>query len=222
MFETCLEKFGKSARLRHRLPSNVEAFEHVAKVFLEAQGYAVSTNVKFFIRRRTKKQAYEEYQEHGYEVDLVAARADELLLGSVKSFFGSFGLSRQFFRELANDSKKDWWVTNKLFNEPEVQAGVLAGAAERFRYVPAQIFLGLFVGKFKSGDEDAIRAHLTRMRFGGGAVRLFDLHTIMSGVVAEAKRKTYRDDPVIVALKCLDELGWIAPDTSERHTAAIR
>lgn len=153
----------------------MEAFEHVAKVLLEAQGYAVSTNVKFFIRRRTRKQAYEEYQEHSYEVDLVAARADELLLGSVKSFFGSFGLSRHFFRPLADETKKDWWMTNKLFNEPEVQAGVLAGAADRFRFARVQIFLGLFVGKFKSGDEGDIRAHLTQMRFGGGGVRLFDL-----------------------------------------------
>ena len=196
----------------------MEAFEHVAKVYLESRGYAVSTNVKFPVRRRTKKQAYEEYQEHGYEVDLVAARADELLLGSVKSYFGSFGLSRQFFRDIADESKRNWWENNKLFNEPEVQAGILSGAAERFGYPPAHIFLGLFVGKFKSGDEADIRAHLEQLRFGGGAVRLFDLPTIMSGVVSEAKRKTYRDDPVIVALKCLDELGWIAPPDHEGQT----
>jgi hypothetical protein len=196
----------------------MEAFEHVARVFLETQGYAVSTNVKFPVRRRTKKRAYEEYQEHGYEVDLVAARADELLLGSVKSYFGSFGLSRQFFRELSDESKKKWWESNKLFNEPEVQAGVLSGAAERFSYPSASIFLGLFVGKFKPGDEADIRAHLGQLRFGGGAVRLFDLPTIMRGVMTETKRKTYRDDPVIVALKCLDELGWIAPTVPQEHT----
>jgi hypothetical protein len=188
----------------------MEAFEHVAKVFLESRGYAVSTNVKFPVRRRTKKLAYEEYQEHGYEVDLIAARVDELLLGSVKSFFGSFGLSKQFFREIADESKKKCWESNKLFNEPEVQAGVLSGAAERFGYSSDRIFLGLFVGKFKSGEKADICAHIGEMRFGGGAVRMFDLPTIMSGVLTEAKRKTYRDDPVIVALKCLDELGWIA------------
>jgi hypothetical protein len=65
--------------------------------------------VKFPVRRRTKKQAYEEYQEHGYEVDLVSARADELLLGSVKYYFGSFRLSRQFFREIAGGSKRKLW-----------------------------------------------------------------------------------------------------------------
>ncbi len=196
----------------------MEAFEHVAKVFLESQGYAVSTNVKFPVRRRTKKLAYEEYQEHGYEVDLVAARADELLLGSVKSYFGSFGLSRQFFREIADGSKRKWWEHNKLFNEPEVQAGILSGAAERFGYSSDRIFLGLFVGKFKSGDEADIRAHLEQMRFGGGTVRLFDLRTIAAGVIAEAGKKTYRDDPVIVAVKCLLEMGWIAPTSQEGQT----
>ena len=190
----------------------MEAFEHVAKVFLESQGYAVSTNVKFPVRRRTRKQAYEEYQEHGYEVDLIAARSDELLLGSVKSFFGSFGLSRQFFREIAVPSGRKWWEHNKLFNEPEVQEGVLAGACERFRYPRNRVFLGMFVGKFKLGDEAAIREHLAQTCFGGGSARLYDLRAIMTGVVAEAERKTYRDDPVIVALKCLNELGWLCRD----------
>ena len=174
----------------------------------------ISTNVKFPVRRRTKKLAYEEYQEHGYEVDLVAARADELLLGSVKSYFGSFGLSRQFFREIADGSKRKWWEHNELFNEPEVQAGILSGAAERFGYPSARIFLGLFVGKFKSGDEANIRAHLEQMRFGGGAVRLFDLRTIAAGVIAEAGKKTYRDDPVIVAVKCMLESGLGQPTGS--------
>ncbi|MFL5826734.1 MAG: hypothetical protein ACJ76V_09445, partial [Thermoleophilaceae bacterium] len=33
-----------------------------------------------------------EMQTHGYEVDLVAARADRLVLATVKSFFGSRGV----------------------------------------------------------------------------------------------------------------------------------
>ena len=105
-----------------------------------------------------------------------------------------------------------------MFNEPEVQAGILSGAAQRFDYPQDKIFLGLFVGKFKSGDEADIRAHLGQMHFGGGPVRLFDLPMIMRGVLTEAKHKTYRDDPVIVALKCLDELGWIAPAVPQEHT----
>jgi len=33
----------------------MEAFEHVVKVFLEAKGYVVTSNVKFPVRRKTKK-----------------------------------------------------------------------------------------------------------------------------------------------------------------------
>lgn len=70
----------------------MESFEHVCKVALEqedeAEHFVVSTNVKFFVRRKTKKAAYDEYQEHGYEIDLVAARQGRLVLAEVKSFFG--------------------------------------------------------------------------------------------------------------------------------------
>jgi hypothetical protein len=40
----------------------------------------ITGNFKFFVRRKTRKAAYDEYQEHGYEVDLVAARGDQLVL----------------------------------------------------------------------------------------------------------------------------------------------
>jgi len=33
----------------------MEAFEHVVKVFLEAKDYVVTSNVKFPVRRKTKK-----------------------------------------------------------------------------------------------------------------------------------------------------------------------
>ena len=91
-------------------------------------------------------------------------------------------------------------------------SGVLAGASEQFGYPTGQISLGLFVGKFKPSDESAVRDHVAGLSFGGGPVRLFDLRTIMTGVVESAGRKTYRDDPIVVTLKCLQELGWLAPD----------
>lgn len=190
----------------------MEAFEHVAKVFLETQGYAVSTNVKFPVRRRTRKKAYAEYQVHGYEVDLVAAKAEELLLGSVKSFFGSQGVSRQHFKAIADPKGKRLWVENKLFNEPDVQEGVLSEAAKQFGYPQSRIFLGLFVGRFKPTDEDSIRKHLSRLKCGGGPVLIFDLQTILGGVVAAAKNDTYRDDPVIVVIKGLHKLKWLSTD----------
>lgn len=84
----------------------MEAFEHLVKVYLEAQGYVVTSNVKFPVKKKTKKTSYDEYQTHGYEIDIVAARNDSLLLGSVKSFFGSGGVSRQCFTGCADTSKK--------------------------------------------------------------------------------------------------------------------
>ena len=73
----------------------MESFEHLCKVALEAERFVVTGNVKFFVRRKTQKKAHAEYQEHGYEIDLVAARGDQLVLAEVKSYFGSRGVNRQ-------------------------------------------------------------------------------------------------------------------------------
>jgi len=94
----------------------VEAFEQVVKVFLEAKGYVVTSNVKFPVRRKTKKVKYDEYQTHGYEVDIVAARHDSLILGSVKSFFGSVGVNRQGFRGIADNSRRTDFRNYVIFN----------------------------------------------------------------------------------------------------------
>jgi len=40
----------------------------------------VSEAVKFRVKRRTAKTSHEETQTHGFEVDLVGARADRLVL----------------------------------------------------------------------------------------------------------------------------------------------
>ena len=70
----------------------MEAFESFVAISLEAERFVVSPAVKFPVRLPTRKQAYGEIQTHGYEVDLVAARADRLVLATVKSFFGSRGV----------------------------------------------------------------------------------------------------------------------------------
>ncbi len=75
----------------------MEAFEHIVKVYLETQGYTVSSNVKFPVPLLTNKRTRREVQTHGYEVDVVASRVNELVLGSVKSYLGSKGVNRQGF-----------------------------------------------------------------------------------------------------------------------------
>jgi hypothetical protein len=70
----------------------MEAFEAFVALALEEDGFIVSSSVKFRVRRRTRRASYEEVQEHGYEVDLVASRAEQLVLATVKSAFGSRGV----------------------------------------------------------------------------------------------------------------------------------
>ncbi len=67
----------------------MEGFEHLVKVALEAEQFIVSANLKFPVTMRTRKKDWEEEQTHGYEVDLVGARRNLLVLASVKSYFGS-------------------------------------------------------------------------------------------------------------------------------------
>jgi hypothetical protein len=70
----------------------VEAYESFVAVALAEEGFVVSEAAKFPVQLRTNKAAYDEYQTHGFEVDLVAARSDRLVLATVKSFFGSRGV----------------------------------------------------------------------------------------------------------------------------------
>ena len=102
----------------------MEGFEHVVKVALEAEHFIVSGNLKFPVRRPTRKAAYAEAQEHGYEIDLVGARAEKLVLASVKSFFGSAGVTAAGFRGLSKPPKPKLEQRYILFNEPNVQAGM--------------------------------------------------------------------------------------------------
>jgi hypothetical protein len=55
----------------------------------------VSEAVKFPVTRLTAKAIYAETQTHGFEVDLVGARHDKLVLATVKSFFGSRGVAAE-------------------------------------------------------------------------------------------------------------------------------
>lgn len=103
----------------------MESFEQVAKVFFEARGYVVTSNVKFPVRKQTRKAAYAEFQEHGYEIDLVGARAGSLVLASVKSYLGSTGVHPQGFKGLADETKTTHFNRFTLFNDADVRAQVM-------------------------------------------------------------------------------------------------
>ena len=73
----------------------MEAFESFVALALEAERLVVSEAIKFPVTRPVAKAARHEIQTHGYEVNLVGARADRLVLATVKSFFGSRGVASE-------------------------------------------------------------------------------------------------------------------------------
>ena len=185
----------------------MEAFEHIVKVFLETQGFVVTTNLKFPVRRKTRKRERDEYQEHGYEIDIVAARRDSLRLGFVKSYFGSRGVERQSFRGIADETKTSHLGQNRLINDRRLLSQVVAKAAAKFGYATKQVQVCYFVGHFNASDEQVVRDHLARIRIGAGGIKVYGLADITAPLIEAAKSKTYHNDPVLVTIKCLQSLG---------------
>ena len=74
------------------LEASWRCFEQFVAVAMESEGLIVSEAIKFPVKRLTARRDDDEWQTHGYEVDLVGARSDLLVLATVKSFFGSRGV----------------------------------------------------------------------------------------------------------------------------------
>ena len=202
----------------------MEAFESFVAVALEAEGFVVSEAVKFPVQLQTRKAAYEEMQTHGYEVDLVAARADRLVLATVKSFFGSQGVVADHVTgETSNDR---WRKLYALLNNKQIRGQVIRGATRRYGYSIAQVELRLYVGRFaaptKRTHEQRIRAWAARQRAGSGPIMVFGLDEVVGKVRAAAAHKQYRDNPVLVTLKVLQAADMLAADLPEEDTADHR
>jgi hypothetical protein len=183
----------------------VEAFEQFVALAMEAEGFVVSEALKFPVRRQTKKTAYPEFQLHGYEVDLVGARADRLVLASVKSFFGSTGVKAS---DIFGGGKNA--ALYKMLNEPDIRDGLVEGAAARFGYATDQVEMRFYVGKFQNTtSEHAVRAWADTQRVGGGPLRVFGAADVVGTVRKVAGSKTYRDNAVLATLKVLDATGQL-------------
>lgn len=201
----------------------MEAFEAFVAVALEDEGFVVSEAVKFPVAQQTGKAAYAETQIHGYEVDLVAARADRLVLATVKSFFGSRGVVGEHVTgQTSNVQARKLYA---LLNDPVIREGVVAGAAERFGYAPSQIHLRLYVGKFaaptKGTHEARIREWAAEQLIGGGPIEIIKLDKVVARVLAVAAHKQYRDNPVLVTLKVLQAADLLDLGFSPAHVASL-
>jgi hypothetical protein len=189
----------------------MEAFEGFVALALEDEGFVVSPAVKFAVRLRTEKAAYEELQTHGYEVDLVAARADRLILATVKSFFGSRGVVSEHVTGETKDRRLRKLYA--LLNDPAVRTEVVDSAAARYGYPPDHVELRLYVGRFaapqKGHHEAAIREWAAAQSVGAGPIGVFGLDEVVDRVRAVAAHKQYRDNPVLVTMKVLDAAGLL-------------
>lgn len=187
----------------------MEAYESFAALAMETEGLVVSEAVKFPVRRQTAKAAYSEFQTHGFEVDLVGARRDKLVLATVKSFFGSAGVQAH---EVMGERNGRGYA---LLNDSEVQQQVLDRACERYGYESSQVELRLYVGKFAGKasklHEPAIREWCSKQVVGGGPIQVFDARDVAIKVRSVATSKSYRDNPALVAMKVLAEAEMLLP-----------
>jgi hypothetical protein len=189
----------------------VEAFESFVAVALEAEHFVVSGGVKFRVKLPTRKAAYTEEQTHGYEVDLVGARADRLVLASVKSAFGSRGVVAEHVTGETSDERAS--RRYRLLNDQAVRTRVVAEAAKRYRYSPDQVQLRLYVGRFsgrKTGEhEQRVRAWAAEQHVGGGPIEVIGVQEVVRVVREAAGDTQYRDSAVLVTLKALQEAGQL-------------
>ena len=182
----------------------MESFEHVCKVALEWDGFVVTSGVKFPVTRRTKKRAYEETQTHGYEVDLVGANRNKLILAECKSYLASAGV-------LLSDFDLDDPKGFKMINDPQLRRGMVSVACERYGYSLDQVSVRLYAGnvKRKRGQtgrsaEAALRDRLTEL-----GVTLVTLQDIVSNIRAAAGPTHYLNDPVLMTVKALVSSGHL-------------
>jgi hypothetical protein len=198
----------------------MEAFESFVALALEADGLVVSEAVKFPVTRQTRRVSHTEIQTHHYEVDLVGARADKLVLATVKSFFGSRGVVAAQVKGMDNSR---WDRLYAMINDPVIRDAVLAGASERFGYSTAQIELRLYVGKFAGGSrrnhEAEVREWAANQTIGPGPIHVYGVKEVAAAARRLADTRTYRDNPAVVAIKVLEAAGMLTPLESDTREA---
>ncbi len=190
----------------------MEAFESFVAIALESEGLVVSSSVKFDVAVRTAKAAYDEIQTHGYEVDLIGARAGRLVLASVKSYLGSRGVVAEHV--IGETDHVRFRKLYALLNDEVIRQSVIAGAADRYGYALNQVELRLYVGKFAAPSvghhEQRIRAWAETQLAGAGPIRVSGLDEVVAKVRTVAQHKQYRDNPALMAVKVLEAAGTLA------------
>jgi hypothetical protein len=195
----------------------MEAFESFVAVALASEGFVVSDAVKFPVKFQTAKAAYEERQTHGFEVDLVGARSDKLVLATVKSFFGSRGVVADQVMGTCKDASDAKGYA--LLNDRHIRQTVVREAAKLYGYTTKQVQLRLYVGRFaapkRRTHEPLIRDWCRKQRAGVGPIEVLGVNDVVGRVLDAAKQKQYRDNPVLVTMKVLEIAGLLKEELPE-------
>jgi len=191
----------------------VESFESFVALALAHEQLVVSEAVKFRVTRQTAKASHVETQTHGYEVDLIGARADRLVLATVKSFLGSRGVvAGHVDRSSGTPADHARYV---LLNDPVIRDGVLSQACQIYGYTPEQVQFRLYVGRFAAPNtgahERAVRAWAATQQVGAGPITVHGLEEVAALARTVAASTTYRDSAALTAIKVLAVAGMFTP-----------
>jgi hypothetical protein len=194
----------------------MEAFESFVALAMGAEGLVVSGPTKFKIGKATKNG---QLQTHGYEVDLVGARADRLVLASVKSFFGSRGVQATEVMGIGSAKGSSGY---KMLNDKKLRKSIVAQASKIYGYPEKQIEMRLYVGNINSTNELKTREWADKQIVGGFPIQIVPVREIVSAVKTLAQDKTYIDNPALVALKVLAAAETEALNEAKRAARVLK
>ncbi len=177
----------------------MESYESLVALAMRSENLHVSGPVKFMLQRKTAKKAYDEFQTHGYEVDVIGMRKDKLVLATVKSYFGSGGV---FYKHLDASGEKSG-SGYKMLNDRELRREMILEACKIYGFKESEVEVRLYAGKFNGKDEQKVRDWCAKETAGGGPIQVFNLVEVIDTVIELAKSNTYIDDPALVAVKAV-------------------
>ena len=187
-----------------------EATEHVVRLYLETKGYMVTTNKVIKLPQQISTKTGPQQQRTPFEVDIVAVHPGngDRVLDDVKSYFGSYGLRKDHFKDLGS-SKPRLQKRMRLLNDPDFAKQLLGRLDGEYG---GKFRIELFVGKIKHADESKLLNYLSTRTIDGRCVGLVRFDEIMRALIRYIRDQgaTYYNDQVIQTIKVLDALGFLS------------
>jgi hypothetical protein len=190
----------------------MEATQSLVAALLEAQGYFVAADYK------VKANDISTFggQSHDIDLDIVAldTSGDSVLVGEVKSYWGSTGVRPEQFVSEWTDRKGPHSVFKIVNNKDRIQPKLWQmlkrqlGREHEFQYV-------VFAGRIR--NEVEVRKRLGQKRIFGKPVELTVIRDLLEkfigGLRTQEKRSfSYVNHPAVAAILALQEYGLLKGD----------